>query len=999
MAIYHFSAKVISRASGSSAVASAAYRSASRLHDERIDRDHDFSNKTGVVHSEVMLPDGAPERLGDRSTLWNEVEAGEVRRDAQLAREIEFAIPRELAQADGIALAREFVQREFVDRGMIADLNVHWDRGADGEPKPHAHVMLTMREVGEDGFGAKVRDWNRTDLLEHWRGAWATHANTRMAELGIEARIDHRSFEAQGIDLEPQHKIGPAASRRLERGEDAERAADHVEITRRNGEAIVARPEIGLAAITHQQSTFTVRDMARMAHRHSDGKEQFDEVFAAMRGSDQLVALGRDGAGQDRFTTRGMIEVELKLARSAEALERYGHAVAERYVERALASARDAGLNLSGEQQAALRHVTAPRDLGLVVGYAGSGKSAMLGVAREAWEAQGYTVRGAALSGIAAENLEQGSGIASRTIASLEHQWARGRDQLGAGDVLVIDEAGMIGSRQMERLATAAAEAGAKLVLVGDAQQLQAIEAGAAFRLLTERHGAREISAVRRQHEEWQRDATRELATGRTGEALARYEQAGMVHAADTREDAAGALIERWKDARESSPAQTHTILAHTRDDVRMLNEMARDALKQGGQLDGEIAIDTARGRRLMAPGERIIFLRNDRDLNVKNGTLATIERLDPTRIEARLDDGRSVGFDLKAYAEIDHGYATTIHKAQGITVDRAHVLATPGLDAHATYVALSRHRQDVQLHYGREDFDSPERLAGVLGRERAKDNTLDYTQARERFVDERGYRQTSEPAAERSVAPDVRRRSPFAGLNLGRADRAHSLTRDSFKGLGLGRAATGLAAQPAPLDRAVQSYARALEDVRSMERQGLKPLSWQQNAFAQARDALDSVRASGHADLAAAAARDPTLVSEAAEGGTARAIRAMQLEGEVRTNPELRADRFVAQWRQLGEQRDGLSGWQNENARQSVETRMRGVAKGLEQDPALDRALSERRSQLGLGPRQALEWSPGSRTGDMGRELVDRMRHRSVAQELMESLGSGRSRDIGLSL
>ena len=1000
MAIYHFSAKVIGRASGSSALASAAYRSASRLYDERLGRSHDFSNKPGVVHSQVMLPDGAPERLGDRSTLWNEVEAGEVRRDAQLAREIEFAIPRELAQADGIALAREFVATEFVARGMIADLNVHWDMGADGEPKPHAHVMLTMREVGEDGFGAKVRDWNRTDQLEHWREAWATHANTRMAELGIEARIDHRSFEAQGIDLEPPHKIGPAGARRLERGEDAERAADHVEIARRNGEAIIARPEIGLDAITHQQSTFTVRDMARMAHRHSGGKEQFDQVLGAMRGSDQLVALGRDGAGQDRFTTRGMIEVELKLARSAEALERSGHAVAEQHIERALASARDAGLTLSGEQQAALRHVTGSRDLGLVIGYAGSGKSAMLGVAREAWEAQGYTVRGAALSGIAADNLEQGSGIASRTIASLEHQWARGRDQLDSGDVLVIDEAGMIGSRQMERLATAAAEAGAKLVLVGDAQQLQAIEAGAAFRLLTERHGAREISEVRRQQEEWQRDATRELATGRTREALSRYDQAGMVHAAETWEAAAGALIERWRDARDSSPAQSHTILAHTRDDVRMLNEMARDALKQGGQLDGEIALETARGPRLMAPGERIIFLKNDRDLDVKNGTLAIIERLDTKRIEARLDDGRSVGFDLKAYAEIDHGYATTIHKAQGITVDRVHVLATPGLDAHASYVALSRHREDVQLHYGRDDFDSPERLARTLGRERTKDSTLDYADVREQLSDERGYRGSPEPVAEHSISQEVRRRSPFAGLNLSRAaDRAPTLSRDSFKGLGLGRAAPGIAAQPAPLDRAVQGYARALEDVRSMERQGLKPLGWQQSAFTQARDALDGVRASGHHDLSEAVARDPTLVAEAAEGSTARAIRAMQLEAEVRSNPELRADRFVTHWRQLGEQRAGLPGWQNEDARKGIETRMRSLAKGLEKDPALDRVLAARRGQLGLGPRQSLEWSPGSRSGDLGRELADRMRTRTVAQALMDSLGSGRSHDVGLSL
>jgi ATP-dependent exoDNAse (exonuclease V) alpha subunit len=163
MAIYHFSAKVISRAAGSSAVASASYRSASRLPDERLGRDHDFSNKTGVVHSEIMLPEGAPERLSDRPTLWNEVEAGELRKDAQLAREVEFAIPRELSQEQGIALAREFAQREFVERGMVADLNVHWDIDAAGLAKPHAHVMLTMRAVDEEGFRAKVRDWNRTD--------------------------------------------------------------------------------------------------------------------------------------------------------------------------------------------------------------------------------------------------------------------------------------------------------------------------------------------------------------------------------------------------------------------------------------------------------------------------------------------------------------------------------------------------------------------------------------------------------------------------------------------------------------------------------------------------------------------------------------------------------------------------------------------------------------------------------------------------------------------
>src|ERR1700744_2479376 len=187
MAIYHLHFKVIGRKSGSSAVASAAYRSGSRLRDERLDRSHDFSGKRGVVHSEVMLPENAPEAWSDRERLWNDVEAFEVRKDAQLAREVEFAIPREMTQAQGIELARDFVQNEFVDRGMIADLNVHWDMAEDGMPKPHAHVMLTMRQVSvngdENGFGPKVREWNRTEMVERWRERLAEPSHYWLARL------------------------------------------------------------------------------------------------------------------------------------------------------------------------------------------------------------------------------------------------------------------------------------------------------------------------------------------------------------------------------------------------------------------------------------------------------------------------------------------------------------------------------------------------------------------------------------------------------------------------------------------------------------------------------------------------------------------------------------------------------------------------------------------------------------------------------------------------
>jgi len=609
----------------------------------------------------------------------------------------------------------------------------------------------------------------------------------------------------------------------------------------------------------------------------------------------------------------------------------------------------------------------------MVVGYAGTGKSAMLGVAREAWEAAGYQVRGAALSGIAAESLEGGSGISSRTIASLEHSWAQGREELTARDVLVIDEAGMIGSRQMERVMSAAQTAGAKVVLVGDPEQLQAIEAGAAFRALAERHGAAEITEIRRQHETWQRDATRELATGRTAEALGRYEAAGMVHAHETRDAARAALVEGWDEVRRTRPDASQVMLAHTRVDVAELNRLARGRMREGGALKGEDQVlGTERGERAFAVGDRLMFLRNERSLGVKNGTLGTVERVDGGGLAVRLDgqERRRVSFDLKDYAHIDHGYAATIHKSQGVTVDRAHLLATEGLDRHAAYVGLSRHREAVSLHYGAEDFKDRDQLARTLGRERAKDTSLDYGPV---FAERRGVAggRADGPgiraALERAEPPAPRQASRFAGFKPREAS-PRAVMPDGLE--------PGLTAP-------VRAYARARADIERMQQRGLPALPHQEKAMQQAGRALESISPETAKDLRSALSRHPGLAGVDQPGGLETIGKAMAQEARARGDPQLRADRFVEDWSRLAGQRAELSGLSHRDVRVKVETQLRNLAQGLDRDPQVAKLLAVRGKDLGLPSSSRLMAAPPL----------------SIGQMLERSLGPGRQHGPGLDI
>lgn len=764
VAIAHFSVSIVSRGDGRSAVLSAAYRHCARMDYEREARTIDYTRKEGLLHEEFVLPANAPQwarkLIADRSVsgaseaFWNRVEAFEKRIDAQLAKDVTIALPLELTPKQNVALVRDFVEKHILSKGMVADWVYH-----DNPGNPHIHLMTTLRPLAEGGFGPKkvavigedgqpLRNAAGKIVYELWAGdnkdfnafrdAWFERQNHHLALNGVALHVDGRSYEKQGIELRPTIHLGVGAKaierKAMVEGERPSLERLDLQEARKadNLRRIQARPEIVVDLVSREKSVFDERDVAKVLHRYIDDPGTFQQLLARILQSLEILRLQRDtiefATGQRlpaRYTTRELIRLEAEMARRSLWLsERKTHGVSESVLEATFG--RHA--RLSTEQRVAIEHVAGPARIAAVVGRAGAGKTTMMKAAREAWELAGYRVVGGALAGKAAEGLEKEAGIQSRTLASWELRWKKGRDALDARTVFVMDEAGMLASRQMAGFVEAVVKSGAKLILVGDPEQLQPIEAGAAFRAIADRVGYAELETIYRQREDWMRKASLDLARGRVGEALAAYRSEGRVVGAELKAQAVEHLIADWN--RDYDPAKSILMLAHLRRDVRMLNVMAREKLVERGILSEGHSFRTADGIRHFDAGDQIVFLKNEGSLGVKNGMIGRVVEAAPNRISVVIGEGdqrRQVSVEQRFYNNLDYGYATTVHKSQGATVDRVKVLASLSLDRHLTYVAMTRHREDLALYYGRRSFAKAGGLKEILSRRNAKETTLDY--------------------------------------------------------------------------------------------------------------------------------------------------------------------------------------------------------------------------------------------------------------------------------
>ena len=477
-------------------------------------------------------------------------------------------------------------------------------------------------------------------------------------------------------------------------------------------------PFRAVESATRSHLTFERADVDRYFERlgfETDKVKQLTD--SAMR--DDRVLFASSAGVTDKFTTREVVAEVQKLDAAL-------HQLASQEARPTLDRGAGAREGLDAGQRAAADRIAAGGGLTVVEGLAGAGKSTMLLQANEDLKFSGHDVVGVAPSGKAAKGLEQSAGIESNTLTKTLMQIESGERKLTANTVVVMDEAGMARNDELGKLAQHVADAGGRLVLVGDEKQLGAVGRGGGFaeaREIAQGNTAR-LDEIHRQKEDWQRDASKAFGEGRARDALQSYIDHGRVEWAASRGTARNMLVSDYvKELERGTSPEKMLALAHENRDVKAMNAEIRDAIKERGGLKDErtYKLESAEGKTQkigVAVGDRVVFERNSVKTGEKNGEFGTVTKTDRRGFDVRMDDGRQQRVEDGGKHQMSHGYASTIHKSQGSTIGKVFALASKGMDAALSYVGLSRHREDVKLYANHTEFKDADHLKNSLSRD-----------------------------------------------------------------------------------------------------------------------------------------------------------------------------------------------------------------------------------------------------------------------------------------
>lgn len=754
--------------SGGSAVGIASYTGRTTLFDWRIGRAFCFADKDPSVYHIVLFPAGAPRELveakGDRQLelLWNAVEAAEHRKDSQVCRHWVAALPDEdeVTLEDRIELARTFAEKYPVSWGLGVQLDIHAPKiDAAGEASNwHVHMLLTPRRFLRDPLQPeryfeekKPRDLDPVVRSGHVVEAlplnrlWRDHQNEFFRARGYETRVDPNGVISQ-IHLGPKRTWAYRAmseTSELQERIEANRQASH-------------DPSAILEALTRYEATFNDWDLQRFLDKNLKGEpaEEIAAVRKAVMESPELVRLydRQTGASANRYTTRTVRDQERAAMAAAAALANDpGGQVS---ASSAWAAAAERKLR-PGDQAVAFDYAVGGGRLKLIEGRAGTGKSYTLAAIRDAHERDGRRVIGLAPTNAVANDMGADGFRKFGTLHSELFKLKNGLTRWDQNTVVMVDEAAMVGAVITGELLVQAQRAGVKLILVGDDRQLSSVERGGLFSelLSAERMRGRpppELTDVVRQQDDWQRQAARDLAEYRFAKALTAFDVGGAITWTDRGSEARAALVAAWARDCAASPEESQFVFAYTNDDVDALNAELRQIRRSRGELRGpDVTFQTARGSvdsgeekrfETFAEGDRVQITKTDREPRLYNGNVGTITRIDQVtgEITALIDGkpGRQVTWNAHMFQGFRLGYAGTIYKGQGKTLDRTYLYHTNHWKASPSYVALTRQRKSAQIFVARETAPTLEELARQMRRDDHSFASLEWDTAEERNLD-----------------------------------------------------------------------------------------------------------------------------------------------------------------------------------------------------------------------------------------------------------------------
>jgi Ti-type conjugative transfer relaxase TraA len=719
----------------------------------------------------------------------------EKRRDAQVAREIVVALPADAAitAADRIDMVRSFAEQHFVSKGLAVQLDVHAPHEGEAESERanwHAHLLITTRRLeGEQFSPKKARDLDpevrraggRAIVAdgEAWGELWRDHQNRYFREHGIDLQVDPTAAH-------PTPHIGPIRMR-VAGSEIVERA----EQIRHANETAARDPDQVLAVLTRHNATFTTRDLDRFLAKHLADEAERTAVKKQVIEHREVIPLYDRESGEraGRFTIRAVREQEQNALADAAALA--GNRGAGVPLAVSLDLLEEHGLR--HDQRQAFLHAVDAGGLKLIEGRAGTGKSHTLGVIRDAHELAGHRVVGLAPTNAVAQDLKAAGFSEAGTVHSALFALKNGRTEWGRRTVVIVDEAAMLDSRITGELLAAARSSGAKLIFAGDDHQLASIERGGLFTELKARHGSAEITEVTRQRVDWQRQAARDLAEGRFAKAVTAYDRAGAITWTPHQDQARTALVEAWKRDTAAEPNAKRFVFAYTNRDVDALNAELRQVRRERGELSGpEIELETKHGPASFAVGDRVQFTDTDKRAGIYNGNAGTITAIDERRGELRavLDGaGRSKGHEVvwsaAEFSGFRHGYAGTIYKGQGKTLDHTYLYHTHHWRAAASYVALTRQRESAQVFVARETAHNARELAWQMARGEIKAASIAWATREEVAERQMGQeplgRQREHAGAGAAPAPDDSLRAKVRAALQRREQRAEAFWRDTI--------------------------------------------------------------------------------------------------------------------------------------------------------------------------------------------------------------------------